>query len=96
MTLLSRDWEKVQIKVFSRWCAKHLSERHIEFNTVEKDFSDSTKLLNLLEIIGKEPVNGGKWHKAPKNRYQQLENCEMAINYITQVKKNQTYWYSSR
>lgn len=62
-------------------------ERNIPFESLRTEFIDGVKLINLLEIIGKEPISNGKWHKAPKNRYQILENLNMALNYITNEKK---------
>ena len=85
MTILDKGWEKTQIKVFSRWCAKHLQTKGIKFESVLTEFYDGVKLINLLEIIGKEPLTT-KWHKEPKNRYQQIENVSQAINYITKTK----------
>ena len=79
--VLIKNWEKTQIKVFSRWCAKHLRTRGIKFEDVTTEFEDGIKLINLLEIIGKEPVKG-KWHKECKNKYHKLENVGIAIEYI--------------
>jgi actinin alpha len=56
------------------------------FDNVLTDFKDGTKLINLLEIVGKDPMPG-KWKKEPKNDYARLENITLAIKYITEVKK---------
>lgn len=84
--ILNKSWEETQIKVFSRWCAKHLKVRNIPFESLKNEFSDGVKLINLLEIIGNEKMDG-KWHAKPKNRYQMLENCQLAIHYVTDIKK---------
>jgi len=84
-TLAHGDWEKTQIKVFTRWVAKQLSKRQIPFNDVTTEFSDGVKLINLLEIIGKEEL-GKKWHPKPKSQFEAVENCDRAIEYMT-VKK---------
>ncbi|KAH0792888.1 putative alpha-actinin [Histomonas meleagridis] len=81
MTILDKGWERTQIKVFSRWCAKHLRTRGIKFEDVTTEFEDGVKLIQLLEIIGKEPVKG-KWHRECKNKYHKIENVNMAIQYI--------------
>lgn len=83
--LLDDAWEKTQIKVFSKWVAKQLQQRQIKFETLETDFEDGTNLINLLEIIGKDPMPG-KWHKQPKMLLQKRENVDLALKYITQVK----------
>nr|AAC72899.1 alpha-actinin [Trichomonas vaginalis] len=87
--LLDDAWEKTQIKVFSRWVQKQLLARQIQFETIETDFEDGTKLLNLLEIIGKEPMPS-KWHKQPKMMVQKRENVDLALKYINEVKKIRT------
>ena len=87
MTILNKAWEETQIKVFSRWGAKNLMERNISFESLRTEFEDGVKLLNLLEIIGKEQISNGRWHKAPKNRYQMLENVNMALDYVQKEKK---------
>ena len=84
--ILNKSWEETQIKVFSRWCAKHLKVRNISFESLRNEFSDGVKLINLLEIIGNEKMDG-RWHAHPKNRFQMLENTQLAIHYITDIKK---------
>jgi len=84
-TLAHGDWEKTQIKVFTRWCAKQLGKRQIPFEDVTSEFSNGVKLINLLEIIGKEDL-GKKWYPEPKNQYQAVENCDNAIEYMTKKK----------
>jgi len=79
--LLKNDWEQTQIKVFSRWTAKQLSQRQIPFENVLEDFKDGVKLINLLEIVSKEPI-GGRYHKDPKQRIKMRENCSIALQFI--------------
>jgi actinin alpha len=78
---LKNDWEQTQIKVFSRWTAKQLAQRQIQFDSVLTDFKDGTKLINLLEIVSKEPI-GVRYHKAPKQRIMMRENCSFALQFI--------------
>ena len=79
--LLSNQWEQTQIKTFSRWTAKQLAQRQIPFESVLTDFKDGVKLINLLEIVSKEPI-GSRYHKAPKQRIMARENCNIALNFI--------------
>jgi hypothetical protein len=54
-------------------------------NDVRTDFKDGVKLLTLLEIAGGEPMRK-KWHTAPagvRRRSQELENANLAIEYMT-------------
>jgi cofilin len=44
------------------------------------DFSDGVKLIQLLEIIGDEPL--GKYYKTPKFRIQMCENINKALEFI--------------
>ncbi|EAY20557.1 actinin, putative [Trichomonas vaginalis G3] len=80
--LLDDAWEQTQIKVFSRWTAKQLSFKGIPFDNVLEEFADGVKLIQLLEIVSKEPMKG-KWHKQPKMRVQMRENCGMALDFIS-------------
>jgi len=82
----SDQYSATQIKVFSRWANKFVKERNLTVEDVTKDFKDGVKLINLLEIVGKEPMKA-KWNKNPKNDYSKLENITTAIKYITDVKK---------
>ena len=82
----NEQWEATQVKVFSRWCNKFAQQRGITINDCTEDFKDGVKLINLLEIVGKQPMPG-KWTKEPKNDYSRLENISMAIKYISEVKK---------
>ena len=85
-TLAHGDWEKTQIKVFGRWVAKQLSKRHIQFLDVTSEFADGVKLINLLEIVGKEEI-GKKWHPNPKGQFQCVENLDAAVDFMTNKKK---------
>jgi len=84
--LLNRSWEQTQIKVFGRWVNKYLQERGLGCEDLTTELSDGVKLINMLEVVGKEPI-GGRYHKKPTMRIQMLENCNLAIKYITEVKK---------
>jgi len=79
--LAKGDWEQTQIKVFSRWTTKQLAQRQIPFESVLTDFKDGVKLINLLEIVSKEPI-GMKYHKTPKQRIMMRENCNIALQFI--------------
>ena len=83
--LKSREWEDTQIKTFSRWCAKFLKQRNIPFESLCDEFKNGSKLVQLLEIIGKHQFHQ-KWWPQPKNRFQELENIDLALSYITQDK----------
>ena len=81
----NEQYTATQIKIFSRWCNKYAQQRGITIEDCTQDFKDGVKLINLLEVIGKDPMPG-KYTKAPKNDYQRLENISLAIKYITDVK----------
>jgi len=84
--LLNNAWEETQIKVFGRWVDKQLSSRQLKFGKLLEDFEDGVNLINLLEIVGKEPI-GGKYHAKPKLRVQKLENVDLALKYVQEIKK---------
>jgi actinin alpha len=82
--LLSNAWEETQIKVFGRWVAKNLAQRGIKFEDIKTEFADGVKLIQLLEIIGKEQIKY-KWHPEPgTNRFKRLENANVAIKYVSE------------
>ena len=82
MTLLSRDWQRQQIRGFSMVCKNILDQKNICFNSIETDFKDSTKLLYFLEIIGKTQINNGKWNQKPRNIFAHRDNFDIALNHL--------------
>ena len=84
--LMDQSWVATQIKSFSRWADQHLKTVGESCEDITKELSNGIKLIKLLEVVGKEPVTE-RWNKNPKMRVQMLENCSVAIRYITDVKK---------
>jgi len=84
--LLKRDWEETQIKVFSRWVAKQLLPKAIQFETVREDYANGVNLIYLIEALTKQPFPT-KYNKTPKLRFHFLENTKQALSYITDVLK---------
>jgi actinin alpha len=80
--LLPRTWEETQISTFTKWGNVKLKARDIQIESVTTGFSDGVHLIELLEIVSDQPI-GGRWHQAPKQRVQMLENCNLAIQFIT-------------
>ena len=59
---------------------RYPSEIFSVWNTFSIDFSDGTKLLQLLEVIGDEQL--GKYYRNPKLRIQKCENMNRALAFI--------------
>lgn len=78
-----RTWEKTQINTFTKWTNSYLKRRNLSIENLQTDLSDGTKLINLCEILSNQPFSS-RWHKNPKQNFQKLENCRMAITYIEQ------------
>jgi actinin alpha len=61
----------------------------MKVDDVRSDFVDGVRLLNLLDVTGKEPI-AAKWHQEVKgiqSRFQSLKNAKVALDDITKVKK---------
>ena len=82
MTVSVRTWEETQISVFSKWINIQLQKRNLEVKDLRNDFSDGVLLINLLEIVSNQDI-GQRWHQKPKSRYETLENCNLAIDFLT-------------
>lgn len=74
-------WIATQHKAFIRWTNSHLEYCHIEpVKTLQFDFGDGVKLIQLLEIIGNESL--GRYAVCPKLRVQKAENMNLALDFI--------------
>jgi len=83
--LADKGWERVQKKTFTGWVNYHLKKRELSVEDIEKDFSDGTKLSQLLEIISEQKI--GCPHKAPKSRPQMLDNLTKSVAFINAFAK---------
>lgn len=76
----NEDWIRVQVKVFTRWANRFLSERVLKINDLKTDLCDGVMLINLTEIISKDDL--GKYVKNPKMKLQKLGNIDIALQYL--------------
>ncbi|KAK8861124.1 ERAD pathway [Tritrichomonas musculus] len=81
---LPRTWEDTQISVFTKWVNSKLRERNMEIENVGDGFKDGVKLINLLEILSGKDI-GTPWNQKPKDVYQMVNNCDIAVNFIQKV-----------
>ncbi|KAJ8103837.1 calponin homology domain-containing protein [Lipomyces tetrasporus] len=74
-------WVATQHKAFLRWTNSHLESRGITpVQSLDRDFSDGVRLIQLLEIVGNESL--GRYATRPKLRVQKAENVIVALEYI--------------
>jgi len=78
--LLDKGWEKTQIKTFTNWINNKLKMKGKSITNLDTDLSSGERLLELLEIIGGEPM--GRYNKNPKLRLQRIENLNKALEFI--------------
>nr|6SL3_A Chain A, Calponin homology domain protein putative [Entamoeba histolytica] len=76
---LVAQWEKVQIKTFTKWVNMHLAKKGRKINDVTTDFKNGVELCALLEIIGETTI---KCVTNPKMRIQMTENLDKALRFI--------------
>ena len=60
-------WELMQAKTFMKWCNIYLEKRAMSIASIESDWDDGVKLINLLEV-------GGRWRVAAVIAWQR-EGC---------------------
>jgi actinin alpha len=77
---------ETQIKAFSRWANKYLARRELSILNITTELSDGVKFINLIEILTNETITQN-WHSAPTSQAQMHENCTIALNYLTNVRK---------
>eukprot|EP00163_Fabomonas_tropica_P022959 TRINITY_DN40227_c0_g1_i1.p1 TRINITY_DN40227_c0_g1~~TRINITY_DN40227_c0_g1_i1.p1 ORF type:complete len:625 (-),score=255.90 TRINITY_DN40227_c0_g1_i1:161-2035(-) len=82
MSLLSKDWEAVQKKTFTKWANSKLKLKGVApiENDMAEEFKNGVKLIQLLEAIGDESL--GKYNPTPKMRIHEIENINLALKYI--------------
>jgi len=79
---LVQQWEKIQIKTFTKWTNSHLVKRGLKIDSLTEDLKTGVALANLLEVISEESL--GKFDKNPKMRIQQVENVGKSLKFISE------------
>lgn len=74
-------WIDIQSKCFTRWCNVHLKDRGYHIDDLRKDFVNGINLIQLMEILSGKSV--GRYNKHPRVPMQTMENCSIAIDFIT-------------
>lgn len=74
-------WVSTQQKTFTRWVNSHLATQSIPpLEDLATDLSSGVHLIELLEIIGGEPL--GRYYRKPRLRVQKAENINVALEFI--------------
>lgn len=74
-------WVATQHKAFLRWANTYLERNSIApLTDLTIDFTNGVRLIQLLEIIGNEPL--GRYYANPKLRVQKAENINTALDFI--------------
>ncbi|BEI94756.1 uncharacterized protein CcaverHIS019_0703370 [Cutaneotrichosporon cavernicola] len=74
-------WTEVQSRTFCKWLNTKLEARGFEpMTSLEKDFSDGVKLIQLLEIMSETSL--GRYTRKPVMRVQKAENASKALQFI--------------
>jgi len=59
----------------------HLAKKGSGIESIQKDFGNGIKLIQLLEVIGGESL--GKYNNNPKMKIHSIENINVALKYIS-------------
>eukprot|EP01098_Paradermamoeba_levis_P011623 TRINITY_DN4_c0_g1_i1.p1 TRINITY_DN4_c0_g1~~TRINITY_DN4_c0_g1_i1.p1 ORF type:complete len:627 (-),score=273.46 TRINITY_DN4_c0_g1_i1:116-1996(-) len=74
------EWERVQVKTFTKWVNSHLGKRGHKLESLKTDLADGINLIILLEVISGESV--GKYDAKPKMKINKVENVNKALKFI--------------
>ena len=75
--ILEKQWEEIQIKVFTAWINEHLEKRGLKLNSIKDDFSDGILLVKFLEGVAEQDVKVPL--KEKPSRIQAVENLNTAL-----------------
>ena len=73
-------WEVVQIRVFTSWCNKHLSQIHKQIIRLDRDFSSGIRLIDLIQLLSNAKVK--YYYKYPVFKKLKLRNVSLALKLI--------------
>ncbi|KAJ6263973.1 Alpha-actinin-2 [Drechslerella dactyloides] len=81
MSILDKEWERVQEKTFRKWLNTKLAVRELRpAQSLQTDLSDGVLLIHLLEILSNESL--GRYALKPIMRVQKAENVLKALEFI--------------
>lgn len=83
MNPLNREWEEVQKRTFANWCNLYLAKRGNKVENITTDLKSGVLLCQLLEELSGTKL---KHNPRPMIPAQQLDNCNVAINFVKSQK----------
>lgn len=73
------------LKTFKSWCNFHLKSQNTQIESIDEDFKDGTKLIDLLESQTGEILPRVQ---AVKMRSHKIANVDIVLNYIENMGVN--------
>ncbi|GIQ81260.1 inositol-pentakisphosphate 2-kinase [Kipferlia bialata] len=81
------DWEKPQIKTFTKWVNAQLVKTQMSIEDIATDFEDGIKLVKLCEVLFQKEV---PMHSNPRLKFHKLENIDAALRLMAEAGVPQT------
>jgi len=76
-----RQWEVIQIKVFTSWINNILEKRELHIDDIQKDLCDGVKLIHFLELLSGKKVRT-RWEAEPNSRIVKIQNLHIALTFL--------------
>ncbi|GAA6010630.1 hypothetical protein JCM11491_003001 [Sporobolomyces phaffii] len=81
---VGKEFEHVQNKTFAKWLNARLEPHgYPPVNDLGTDFSDGTRLIQLIEVLTEESM--GRFNHTPVLRVQKMENTKQALDRIKEM-----------
>ncbi|GAA5930125.1 uncharacterized protein JCM15063_004723 [Sporobolomyces koalae] len=81
---VGREFEDVQNRTFAKWLNARLEPHgYPAVNDLGTDFSDGTRLIQLIEVLTEESM--GRFNQNPVLRVQKMENTKQALDRIKEM-----------
>lgn len=77
---MSAEWERIQMRAFTKWVNSHLRKRSIQVEDIIEEFETGVPLIHLYEVISDESL--GQFYANPRMKFHKIANLNLVVDKV--------------
>ena len=77
---MSAEWERIQMRAFTKWVNSHLRKRSIQVEDIIEEFETGVPLIHLYEVISDETL--GQFYANPRMKFHKIANLNLVVDKV--------------
>nr|CAG4714688.1 unnamed protein product [Naegleria fowleri] len=74
------EWERIQMRAFTKWVNSHLRKRNMQVEDMIEEFETGVPLIHLYEIISDESL--GQFYANPRMKFHKIANLNLVVDKV--------------